>query len=90
MPPRVHRSVGRDFDLPFLPRRYDRAEAILPLQMMYLSERTSIFAEKPKPEDTSFDYVSMLHLFSDLAGEDEGQYFGSGRGPQSLGECKPL
>lgn len=66
------RTGGLDLDLPFLPRRIDRMEAIAPLQM-YVRHTAGLFGRKSSsseataPMDRGNDFLSVLRIFRDYS-----------------------
>jgi ankyrin repeat protein len=63
-------TTGLDYDLPFLPRRIDRAEALAPLQMYMKQSRLfnrKTHTEKREQVPEGKDFVTILRCFREYA-----------------------
>ena len=64
-------SSTLEFDLPFLPRRIDRADAIAPLQMYVKQNSFLRRLNQPNRVEMGKDFISVLRLFHEYASKVE-------------------
>ena len=64
-------TAMNEYDLPFMPRRMDRAEAIAPLQLY--ARQVSLFGKKsappPPPSPEGKDFLTLLRLFREYVSQ---------------------